>query len=100
MVEHRKLPRSAYELKEGERFVPLQEGGDPIEVTLKAVASGIVLGLFFGAANTYLGLKAGLTVSTSIPGRRANRGCVSRVVGLRQPLQSARGQSLANNRLC
>lgn len=37
------------------------------EFTLKAVVSGIVLGALFGAANAYLGLKAGLTVSTSIP---------------------------------
>jgi putative OPT family oligopeptide transporter len=29
--------------------------------------SGILLGVIFGAANTYLGLKAGLTISTSIP---------------------------------
>ncbi len=29
--------------------------------------SGIILGIVFGAANTYLGLKAGLTISTSIP---------------------------------
>jgi len=31
------------------------------------VLTGIVLGVIFGAANTYLGLKAGLTISTSIP---------------------------------
>ena len=29
--------------------------------------AGIILGIIFGAANTYLGLKAGLTISTSIP---------------------------------
>ena len=28
---------------------------------------GILLGMLFGMANTYLGLKAGLTISTSIP---------------------------------
>ncbi|MDH3628143.1 MAG: oligopeptide transporter, OPT family [Acidobacteriota bacterium] len=67
MAEARKLPRTAYELKEGERFVPLHDGGRPIEFSLKAVASGIILGIVFGAANTYLGLKAGLTISTSIP---------------------------------
>jgi putative OPT family oligopeptide transporter len=37
------------------------------EFTLKAVLCGIVLGILFGAANTYLGLKVGLTISTSIP---------------------------------
>lgn len=67
MAEPLKLPRTAYELKDGEHFVPLHDGGDPLEVSFKAVACGIVLGIVFGAANTYLGLKAGLTISTSIP---------------------------------
>ena len=29
--------------------------------------AGALLGMLFGASNTYLGLKAGLTISTSIP---------------------------------
>ena len=37
------------------------------EFTLKAVVCGLVFGALFGAANAYLGLKVGLTVSTSIP---------------------------------
>jgi putative OPT family oligopeptide transporter len=37
------------------------------EFTFKAVATGVVLGLVFGAANAYLGLRVGLTVSASIP---------------------------------
>jgi putative OPT family oligopeptide transporter len=37
------------------------------EFTLKAVILGALFGIMFGAANAYLGLKAGLTVSTSIP---------------------------------
>jgi len=66
-VESRKLPPTAYELEEGQEFVPLTQGETLTEFTGKAVASGIVLGIVFGAANTYLGLKAGLTISTSIP---------------------------------
>ncbi|MBL8149616.1 MAG: oligopeptide transporter, OPT family [Blastocatellia bacterium] len=38
-----------------------------IEVSAKALATGIVFGVIFGAANAYLGLRVGLTVSTSIP---------------------------------
>jgi putative OPT family oligopeptide transporter len=41
--------------------------GSTAEFTLKALACGLVFGVLFGAANAYLGLKAGLTVSTSIP---------------------------------
>jgi putative OPT family oligopeptide transporter len=37
------------------------------EFTVRAVATGVVLGLVFGAANAYLGLRVGLTVSASIP---------------------------------
>jgi putative OPT family oligopeptide transporter len=66
-MTEKKLPPTAYELKEGQSFVPLTFGRSPAEFTLKAALSGIVLGMIFGAANTYLGLKAGLTISTSIP---------------------------------
>jgi uncharacterized membrane protein (UPF0136 family) len=38
-----------------------------IEFTTRAVIAGIFFGILFGAANAYLGLKVGLTVSTSIP---------------------------------
>lgn len=37
------------------------------EFTLKAVSAGVVLGIVFGAANAYLGLRVGMTVSASIP---------------------------------
>jgi len=66
-MTERKLPSTAYETREGEEFVPLTQGQDLPEFTFKAAFSGIILGIVFGAANTYLGLKAGLTISTSIP---------------------------------
>ena len=37
------------------------------EFTFRAVAAGLLFGALFGAANAYLGLRVGLTVSTSIP---------------------------------
>jgi putative OPT family oligopeptide transporter len=37
------------------------------ESTLKAYVPGVLFGIVFGAANAYLGLRAGLTISTSIP---------------------------------
>lgn len=37
------------------------------EFTWRAVLTGIALGILFGAANAYLGLRVGLTISTSIP---------------------------------
>jgi putative OPT family oligopeptide transporter len=46
-------------------YVPASE--NPLEFTVKAVVPGMVFGVLFGAANAYLGLQAGLTISTSIP---------------------------------
>lgn len=38
-----------------------------VEFTLRAAVAGIAFGLVFGAANAYLGLRVGITVTTSIP---------------------------------
>jgi putative OPT family oligopeptide transporter len=46
-------------------FVPASES--PPEFTLKAIVLGAIFGIIFGAATVYLALKAGLTVSASIP---------------------------------
>lgn len=37
------------------------------EFTLTALVLGVVLAVVFGAANAYLGLRVGLTVSASVP---------------------------------
>ena len=39
----------------------------PAEFTAKAIVLGVLFGLIFGASTVYLGLRAGLTVSASIP---------------------------------
>src|SRR5215475_8265193 len=39
----------------------------PAEFTLKAILLGAFFGIFFGAATVYLALRAGLTVSASVP---------------------------------
>ena len=46
-------------------FVPPSES--PAEFSVKAILLGILFGLIFGAATVYLALRAGLTVSASIP---------------------------------
>lgn len=47
--------------------IGVQREESVIEFTTRAVVAGIGFGVLFGAANAYLGLKVGLTVSTSIP---------------------------------
>jgi len=46
-------------------FIPATES--TAEFTLKAIITGAVFGVLFGAATVYLSLKAGLSVSASIP---------------------------------
>ena len=70
-------------------------GGKVAEFTLKAVLCGLFFGVLFGAANAYLGLKAGLTVSTSIPIAVLSV-AVFRVLGARR--HGARGQHGADDR--
>ena len=38
-----------------------------LELTIRAIALGLLLSVVMGAANVYVGLKAGMTVSASIP---------------------------------
>ncbi len=46
-------------------YVPASE--NMAEFTAKAIVLGVLFGLLFGASTVYLGLRAGLTVSASIP---------------------------------
>src|SRR6266542_3006968 len=46
-------------------YVP--PGESPPEFTPKAIILGMVFGILFGAATVYLALRAGLTVSASVP---------------------------------
>ena len=46
-------------------YVPASQS--PAEFTIRAVILGSLFGLIFGASTVYLGLRAGLTVSASIP---------------------------------
>ena len=45
----------------------MQRPLEPAELTVKAVGLGLFLAFVFGSANTYLGMRAGQTVSATIP---------------------------------
>src|SRR3970282_2020103 len=51
--------------KQFQPFVPASQA--PAEFSLKAIVLGAIFGIIFGAATVYLALRAGLTVSASIP---------------------------------
>ena len=84
--------------------MPMQDGRDSKaaskstrEFTLQAVVLGCGLGVLMTAANTYLGLYAGMTVSASIPaavipdGRRRGHRRVTILGNLRVEASAGRG---------
>ena len=51
-----------------EKFEPFVPASQEIaEFTPRAIALGALFGILFGAATVYLALRAGLTVSASVP---------------------------------
>jgi putative OPT family oligopeptide transporter len=61
-------PRSSAAAPSPRTFQPyVPPTQSPAEFTLKAIVIGSLFGLLFGASTVYLGLRAGLTVSASIP---------------------------------
>lgn len=61
-------PTAYVALQEGQSYDPYVRAEERMaEFSLKAFVLGILFGVVFGAANAYLGLRAGLTISTSIP---------------------------------
>ena len=64
-----RLPPEAYTALPPDRTYTPIVSDDTIlpEITLRSLLVGIATGILFGAANAYLGLKVGLTVSASIP---------------------------------
>ncbi|WP_069658134.1 OPT family oligopeptide transporter [Arcticibacter eurypsychrophilus] len=56
------------EIKPEKEFKPYIAAGERVaEFTVKSILLGAIFGVIFGAATVYLALKAGLTVSASIP---------------------------------
>jgi putative OPT family oligopeptide transporter len=63
------LPAEAYRPLQGGEYKPYvpADNRSMAEFTLRAGLLGVVLGIVFAAANAYLGLKVGMTVTASIP---------------------------------
>ncbi len=85
-----------------ERRAAPHDAPRPSEITFQAVALGIVLSIVMGAANVYLGLRAGMTVSASIPAAVIAMGVLRGMLRRRSILESnlvqtgaSAGESLA-----
>ena len=91
------LPPEAYEQIPGERYPPYVAPEAKLdEFTVRAVVIGILLSVVFGAANAYLGLRVGLTVSASIPAAVMAVG-VFRLIGRGTILESNVVQTIASS---
>jgi putative OPT family oligopeptide transporter len=66
--ETRELSSDAYQEIPGDQYKPyIGKLEVQPEFTFRAIFTGMILGIIFAAANAYIGLKVGLTVSASIP---------------------------------
>jgi putative OPT family oligopeptide transporter len=91
------LPPEAYDQIPGERYPPYVPPEARLdEFTVRAVVVGIVLSIVFGAANAYLGLRVGLTVSASIPAAVMAVG-IFRLIGRGTILESNIVQTIASS---
>lgn len=69
MSEKKGLSHAAYGGVHGDDYVPYIPAHEAMpEITVASIIIGCLFTILFGAANTYLGLKVGLTISASIPG--------------------------------
>ena len=86
--------------KEFKPYIPAQK--IPPEFTVTSIIMGIILAVVFGAANAYLGLRVGMTVSASIPAAVISMGVIRVIMKKNSILESnivqtigSAGESLA-----
>ena len=58
------------------------------EFTITSIVMGILLAVVFGAANAYLGLRVGMTVSASIPAAVISMGVIRVIMRINSILDS------------
>ena len=75
-------------------FIPSQK--EIPELTIKAVLVGIFLAIILGAANAYLGLKIGMTISASIPAAVISMGLVRGVLRRESILENNMVQTIGS----
>ena len=66
------------------------------ELTVTAIVMGIILAVVFGAANAYLGLRVGMTVSASIPAAVISMGVVRMLMRRNSVLESNMVQTIGS----
>ena len=66
------------------------------ELTVTSIIMGIILAVVFGAANAYLGLRVGMTVSASIPAAVISMGVIRVIMRKNSVLESNMVQTIGS----
>ncbi len=75
-------------------YIPAEE--NRAELTLTAIVLGMLLAIIFGAANAYLGLRLGTTISSSIPAAVISMGVIRGLLRRNSILENNIVQSIAS----
>ena len=83
--------------KKNESFKPYISADKVLpEITVTSLLMGIILAVVFGAANAYLGLKVGMTVSASIPAAVISLGVIRVIMKKNSILESNMVQTIGS----
>ena len=97
MPDKKGLSQDAYGGIHGKDYVPYISADEAMpEITIASIVIGCLFAIIFGAANTYLGLKVGLTISASIPGAILATGILRGVLGRNNILEANLIQSVGS----
>lgn len=66
------------------------------EFTVTSIVMGVILAVIFGAANAYLGLRVGMTVSASIPAAVISMGVIRKIMKKNSILESNMVQTIGS----
>ncbi|KRQ87464.1 OPT oligopeptide transporter protein [Caloramator mitchellensis] len=97
MAENKGLSAGAYGGISGDDYVPYVPVNKAMpEMTVLSILIGIIFAIVFGAANTYLGLKVGMTIAAGIPGAILATGILKGILKRNNILEANMIQAMAS----
>lgn len=97
MTENKGLSAGAYGGVSGDDYVPYVPVSKAMpEMTVLSIFIGIIFAVVFGAANTYLGLKVGMTIAAGIPGAILATGILKGILRRNNILEANMIQAMAS----
>ncbi|MTI60114.1 MAG: oligopeptide transporter, OPT family [Firmicutes bacterium] len=91
------LDSNAYEAIPGEEYQPYIAAEKVMpEFTLTSIILGIIMTVIFGAANAYLGLKVGMTVTASVPAAVVSMGVIRGILKKNSILENNMVQTISS----